>query len=390
MSIEMRKLVVILGVPIDDLDMPEALDRVEEFIREGRACGKGHQIATVNVDFIVNAMHDAGLRQLLQSASLAIPDGMPLVWGARLLGVPLRERVAGADLVPALAGRAAQKGYSIFFFGGAEGIAARAAAVLQAKNPGLKIAGVLSPPYAPVENMGGPLLDEISSARPDILLVALGNPKQETWIGLYGKQLAIPVMIGVGGSFDFIAGHTRRAPLWMQRVGLEWVYRLMQEPRRLLRRYMAGLVVFSTFFARQWWAMRRGDVPGILLPWTDLVLLGNKAVVSIQGRLTISTLQSFRRLGRYALSQSSSLVINLRRAEFLDSAAIGALVELAKLVEEKGGQLSLAEVPPEIHHILKIIRLDSFFTIYPDINSALETAPHDLPAQSLWRRSVGG
>ena len=137
----MRKLLIILGVPIDDLTMPDALDRITGFIAAGRASGKVHQIATVNADFVVKSLKDPELRFLLQEADMATADGMPLVWGARLLGVPLEGRVTGADLVPALAERAAQQGYSMYLLGAAPGIAAKAAEVLTAKHPALKTIG---------------------------------------------------------------------------------------------------------------------------------------------------------------------------------------------------------------------------------------------------------
>src|SRR3954464_7016393 len=142
----MRKLLIILGVPVDDLNMSEALARLEEFIRIGRATGKSHQIATVNADFVVNSLHDPELRRILQESDMATADGMPLVMGARMLGVPLTGRVTGADMVPALAERAAQKGYSVYLLGARPGIAKQAAYILQSRNPGLNIVGVVSPP----------------------------------------------------------------------------------------------------------------------------------------------------------------------------------------------------------------------------------------------------
>src|SRR6185503_16737239 len=149
----MRKLLIILGVPVDDLNMAEALERLEDFIRIGRSTGKSHQIATVNADFVVNSLHDPELRRILQESDMATADGMPLVLGARLLGVPLTGRVTGADLVPALAERAAQQGYSIYLLGAQPGVAAQAAQVLQRNYPDLNIAGILSPPNCSILEM---------------------------------------------------------------------------------------------------------------------------------------------------------------------------------------------------------------------------------------------
>src|SRR6266516_4259586 len=164
----MRKLLIILGVPIDDLSMQEAIERLEEFIKIGRATGKSHQIATVNADFVVNSLHDPELRRILQESDMATADGMPLVMGARMLGVQLSGRVTGADLVPALAERAARKGYSVYMLGARPGVAARAAKILQSRYPGLNIVGVVSPPNTSVLEMDRSVLDAVKAAHPDI------------------------------------------------------------------------------------------------------------------------------------------------------------------------------------------------------------------------------
>ena len=189
----MRKLLIILGVPIDDLTMPQALTRLEEFIALGRATGRSHQIATINADFVVNSLHDPELRRILQESDMATADGMPLVLGSRLLGVPMGDRVTGADLVPALAERAAEKGYSMFLLGAREGVGLRAAEILQERYPGLQIAGVISPPNVAIQEMDRTILAQIRRAKPDILLVAFGNPKQEKWIRMYSLIVSMPL-----------------------------------------------------------------------------------------------------------------------------------------------------------------------------------------------------
>src|SRR5580698_7070699 len=168
----------------------------------------------------------------------SLPAGMPLVWISRLLGNPLKERVSGADMVPQLAELSAKKGYSIYLLGGRPGVAERATKVLQEMHPGVNIVGHHAPPLADLERMDhGDTLDRIRAAKPDILLVAFGNPKQEKWIRMHAKRLGVPVSIGIGGSMDILIGNLRRAPEWMRRCGLEWLGRCMQEPARLLPRY---------------------------------------------------------------------------------------------------------------------------------------------------------
>jgi N-acetylglucosaminyldiphosphoundecaprenol N-acetyl-beta-D-mannosaminyltransferase len=367
----MRQLVVILGVPVDNLTMTETVDRLTALVAAGRASGKSHQVVTVNADFVKNAMLDPEVRYLLQDADLACADGMPLVWGARLLDVPLKGRITGADLVPLLAERAAEQGYSIYLLGAAPGVAAAAAALLKQRYPRLKIAGVNSPPVGPVLEMGGALLADIRAARPDILLVAFGNPKQEKWIGMYKQQLSVPVMIGVGGTLDFLTGTTKRAPQWMQRSGLEWLYRLLREPGRLWKRYVGDLVVFGFFFARQWLLMRRGGTYADLLPAADLVVADNAAIIKIQGSLTISNYSAFNALVEKALTVTPHILVHMAQAKFLDSAAIGSLVHFAKQAREANGELALVEVPRVIATTLAMLRLTDFFRRYDSLEAAL-------------------
>lgn len=375
----MRKLLIILGVPIDDLDMSQALMRLEQFIALGRSTGKSHQVATINADFVVNSLNDSELRRILQESDMATADGMPLVLGARLLGVPLADRVTGADLVPALAERAAQKGYSIFLLGARPGVGIRAAEILQERYPGLTIAGVIAPPNVPIQAMDRSILDQIKAAKPDILLVAFGNPKQEKWIRMYADTLAVPVCIGVGGTFDMIAGITKRAPSWMQRAGLEWLYRLIQEPHRLWRRYVHDLLYFGYFFLRQWWAMRQGALPAPLLPISETVIVDKTVILNIEGRMDIDTYSLVIEHADKALQTSPCVVVNLARATFLDSTAMGALVALANRARAAGGSLRLAAVPPVIARTLALVRLDQFFEIFTDVETALDGTVSLIP-----------
>jgi len=370
-----RELVIILGVPVDNLTMAEALDQFEAFVESGRMNGRSHQVVTVNADFVKNGLRDPELRFLLQDADLATADGMPLVWGARLLNVPLKGRLAGADLVPRLAERAAQKGYSIFLLGGAPGVAKLAAQKLQACYPGLKIAGLLAPPVSSVLEMDNSILETIRAARPDILLVAFGNPKQEKWIGMYKKQLCVPVMMGVGGTLDFVAGMTHRAPGWMQRSGLEWLFRLIQEPGRLWRRYFSDMVMFGAFFIRQWWVMRRGGAYADMLPAADLVLASHTAIIRVAGSLTVANYGTFNSLVEQALATTPSILVNMAEMRFVDSAAIGSLVHFAKRARDAGGELALVQVPRAIRTALSMLRLIEFLTIYPTMEAALGAAP---------------
>jgi 1,2-diacylglycerol 3-beta-glucosyltransferase len=223
------------GVPIDPIGMAEAISR----LRAAIGGPKLFQVSTINLDFMVRAQSDLQIRRIFQRSDLNVADGTPVVWLGRLLGTRVPERVAGADLVPALMGVAAEMGARVFLLGGEGGVAAQAAAVLVAQHPTLVIAGTYEPPRASLDEMNhAEALALIEEAKPDILLVALGHPKQERWIELHRDHLPVSVAIGVGCVLDLIAGRSRRAPRWMQRLGLEWTYRLFHEPRRLVGRYL--------------------------------------------------------------------------------------------------------------------------------------------------------
>ncbi len=226
----------LLGVRIDDTTTEETLQAIEAFLQGDRL----HLVCTPNADHVVKARHDREFRDIINGADLAIPDGMAVIYASRLLGAPLRGNVAGRLLVPRLCERAAQRGWRVFFLGAAPGVAAEAARRLVARYPGLQVAGAYAPPLGferdPRENQQA--VDTVNAARPDVLLVALGAPKQEKWLARNREALEARVGIGVGGAFDIIAGRVREAPGWATRLGLEWCFRLIQEPRRLGRRYL--------------------------------------------------------------------------------------------------------------------------------------------------------
>lgn len=241
---------VLFGVPIDRLSMTEVVDELGRMVAAGRAAGTTHQVATVNVDFLVNAFGDRALHALLGDADLCVGDGMPVLWAARLAGQPLPSRVTGVDLIPALAERSATTGWRIHMFGGAPGIAGRAAQLLNDRFPGAQVTGWSGPTIGDVTAVGPEVIDALRDADADILCVALGNPKQEHFIAANRERLGVPVLIGVGGTLDLLVGERRRAPRWVQRVGLEWVFRAIQEPRRLGRRYARDIFIFLPRAAR--------------------------------------------------------------------------------------------------------------------------------------------
>ncbi|MBI1335764.1 MAG: WecB/TagA/CpsF family glycosyltransferase [Phycisphaera sp.] len=211
-----------------------------EHVHHALAKGFGGWIVTPNLDFLRRANHDESFAMLIRRATLVVADGMPLVWASRLQGTPLPERVAGSDLVLSLSQEAARRGRSLYLLGGDEGAAEQAAHVLTERYPGLKIVGHECPPvgFEHDKEQVRAIARRLIHAQPDLVYVALGSPKQELLIGQLRDSLPAAWWIGVGISLGFVSGQVKRAPRWLQRFGLEWVHRLVQEPRRLASRYL--------------------------------------------------------------------------------------------------------------------------------------------------------
>lgn len=238
-SLKQPDTVVLFGLPFHDVTMAETFARMDRLIAEKNPS----YFVTANLDFAAQAHEDVELQRILVEADLVLCDGTPLVWASRLVGQPLRERVAGSDLVPLLATHAEKKGYRIFLLGGAEESLKAAAARLEADYPQLAPVGFYSPPFAPLHEIDNEeILKRLQAAKPDILLVAFGCPKQEKWIFMHYRAMGIPCAIGVGATIDFLAGKFKRAPRWMASLGMEWIYRLLQEPGRLFGRYSRDIV----------------------------------------------------------------------------------------------------------------------------------------------------
>jgi len=242
------------GVPIDSVDLDQAVERAMEAV----AAKSFSQLCTVNLDFLVNARRDPATRALLRNSELNLADGAPVVWLGRLLGSRLPGRVAGSDLVPRLAASAAAAGAGIFFLGGEDGNATAAAERLAARFPGLAVAGVYEPARAALDDMDDDdIIRRVEQSGADILLVALGHPKQDKWIARNRDRLPVSVAIGVGCTFDLIAGRRTRAPRWMQRTGLEWLFRVVHEPSRLGIRYFVDAWCLLTIFVPMTLLQRR-------------------------------------------------------------------------------------------------------------------------------------
>ncbi len=228
--------VYILGVRVDRLSQQQALDSIEQVIARRHASDNQapcQQIITVNPEFVMAAQHNSDFRIAINHAALVLPDGIGIVWAARFMRQAAPERITGTDTLPALAQRCAAAGYRLYLLGAAPGVAQAAGAHLQRLAPGVEIAGTYSGSPAPDEEDA--IIERIRTARADVLCVAFGAPAQDLWIRRNLSRLPVAVAMGVGGAYDFLSGRQRRAPRIMQRLGLEWLYRLYREPWRWRR-----------------------------------------------------------------------------------------------------------------------------------------------------------
>lgn len=379
-------MINMLGVPIDNLTMPETIDRIFEMIGAFNRDGRPRRVATVNVDFLVNTLswranriRHPELLNILRHTDLVTADGMPIVWAGRLLGSPLKERVTGADLIPKLAGEAAKQEKALFFLGGRDGIAEQAAETLKGLYPDLKVAGISSP-YVPVEGRellwaedeDTDLVNRINKSGAHILLIGFGNPKQELWFERNRNRLKVPVSIGIGGTYEFISGTISRAPEWMQKRGLEWIFRLTQDPKRLWRRYLLDLIKFSYMVipSIMGYQMRRlcgrlsrcrytshKDRSTILQESMSGVL----KVISFPYRLDGPFLDQFRDeiLGKTTIAPNT--ILDLNHTFIMDASGLGFMLQLWHQCHTTGTRLYMMGVRPSMIRLLKQNRLWDLF-----------------------------
>jgi N-acetylglucosaminyldiphosphoundecaprenol N-acetyl-beta-D-mannosaminyltransferase len=230
----MNERVWVWGLPIAPLTRSQAVDAVMDLV----AAGRPSFFITANTHYAMLSHEHPDLRVINEQAAFILADGAPLVWASRLQGTPVPERVAGSDLIFDLCDRVAREGRGIFLLGGAPGVAEEAAHQLTRLYPGLRIVGTEAPPFrARSADEDAALLNRIRATGPDLLFVAFGQPKGESWIAKHRQALGVPVCVQVGASLDFVAGRVRRAPRRLQRLGLEWAYRMWLEPARLAPRY---------------------------------------------------------------------------------------------------------------------------------------------------------
>ena len=238
--------VTLFGVPVNNLTMRETVDCIEAMVGDGKV----HQHVVINVDKIVKMESNQALRAAVLDCDLINVDGQPIIWASRILQSPLEERVTGIDLFDVLIARCAERGFRPYLLGARQDVVAKTVDVLKAKYPKLQLAGWRNGYWSANEEHA--VVQEIKKVRPDVLCMAVGSPNQELFLCKWKKEMQVPFVMGVGGSFDVTAGVLKRAPRWMQDSGLEWLFRLAQEPRRLWRRYLKEDMAFFRLVWREW------------------------------------------------------------------------------------------------------------------------------------------
>jgi len=362
--------IVMLGVPFDMVTVAQTIAIIGQMIESRQP----HYLATANANFVAQALDDVELRRILLDAHLILCDGTPLVWASRWLGNPLPERVAGSDLAPLLMRAAAEKGWRVFLLGSKEDILQRAVANLRAQHPHLQIVGSFSPPFAPLLEMDHESIRRaITEAKPDLLLVGLGCPKQEKWINMHYRTLGVPVSIGVGGTIDFLAGEIPRAPMWMRNAGLEWLYWLAQEPRRLVRRSVTDLWVLSTGLLGQWWQLqvrrRRAARYRRLMVVAEKTEAGFE-VVKIPPRFDAAVVREHEWLWKCFTTAPAHLLVDLASVEFIDSTGVGLLIWLHKSLTAANCHFVLVAPSAVAQQGLQRMRIPELLAVAPDLDAA--------------------
>lgn len=375
----------ILGVPLDELNRQEVLSTIVSTVKDYDYVPS--YIATVNLDYIANAISWFGIKdrefiRVLREAKVSCADGMPLVFLSRLLGNPLPERVTGQDLFPLIAREFSQAGRSLFLLGGTKEILEQCSKKLLLENPLIKIAGELSPGIKVAREYGRApqkdqiILDKINEASPDLLFLQLGSPKQELWYSRVQNELKVPATIGIGGTFERYTGYIKRAPDWMQKRGLEWVFRLIKEPGRLFKRYFLdglkflwlGLPLLTYFYLNKW-------ITALIhcnrcldgceeAPYLFLSPDHNIIITKLPCLLNREEAVKFRAFFDDAREQDA-IIVDFKNLRHLDLNGFYLLFELWDFARRHQKRIFAIDIPVNILHLLKLNRL--YDVLKPDI-----------------------
>jgi len=388
--------VALFGMPITNVTMAEAVARIEAYI----ASGKTHQIATANLDFARNSLRDAYIQGIICECSMVLPDGAPMLWASRMFRAALRERVTGVDLIPELARLSQENGYGIFFLGSTEESSEAAAKVLTRRFPKVRIVGRHCPPVAPLHEMDhDQVLRLIEQSQARIVFVGFGNPKQEIWIHRHRDRLPPAVYIGIGGSLDMISGKLKRAPLWVRKLQLEWLFRMAQEPLRLMPRYLRDATALLAH-------LPLGVAANRMQPFerrqrgTAVDVGGGVRVFATPGKLGARAAALLVEEAKAAAGFSETLVIDMQATLRVEAEGIGGLLEARRLMLEQDNSIWLAAMSNPVRRFLQFSAVADMFRVAPTAAAAIQamraaqsgvrTAYEDLPVAGSSGKQVDG
>lgn len=324
-----RDVRCILGLPFDAVTMDQAQANISEAVRTGRRCF----FSTPNLNFLIGCLDDEQFRNSVIRSDLSLADGMPLIWIARLLGIPVTTRVAGSTLFERLRQQSVPP-IRVFFFGGPDGVAKNAGVVLNKENKGMTCVGARSPGFGTIDEMSSPaLINEINDSTPDFLVVALGARRGQAWIENNLQRLNVPVVSHLGAVVNFVAGTIIRAPEWISRLGLEWAWRIKEEPA-LWRRYWADGIALVRLLMMHvvpglWLARRAGKSQLTQLSGKiDTVKEAESCLIMLEGHWHERNIASLRTLFIEMTSDNCNITIDLKKVIYFDSACIGLLILL--------------------------------------------------------------
>jgi N-acetylglucosaminyldiphosphoundecaprenol N-acetyl-beta-D-mannosaminyltransferase len=353
-----REVYCVLGLPIDVIDMAEALRRIEV----AAAGSAPYLISTPNLNFLVNSRHDAEFRESVIQSDLCPPDGMPIVWIARMMGLPISERVAGSDIFDSLKRRYAAAPLKTFLFGGAAGIAAMVANALNAKPLGLSCVGSLYPGYGTVDRMSSDdILETINRSRADFLAVALSAAKGQAWLHRNRGRLQVPIRAQLGAAINFQAGTVTRAPALAQKLGLEWLWRIKEEPQLWKRYAHDGLSLLKLLLTRvlplatidRWQRLTAGSGDRDLQ--IDGLQTERAFVLRLAGAATAACVEPAAARLREAIAASGTVALDLSATSRIDARFLGLLLMARKVTAGRGGRLIITRVS---HNTKRLFRLN--------------------------------
>ncbi|WP_428243556.1 WecB/TagA/CpsF family glycosyltransferase [Gynuella sp.] len=359
-----RNVWCVFGLPFDAVSLEEASDHIYSAVQSGKKCF----FSTPNLNFAVTAQSDETFFESVIDSDLSLADGMPIIWLARILNIPLIERVAGSNVFSRLSERAGHKKVKVFFFGGMSGIAKTAHEKLNDSSQGMESCGYLDPGFVPVEDMSRPeIIETINNAEADFIVVALGAKKGQQWIQENREKLQAPVISHLGAVINFVAGHIQRAPLFFQKTGLEWLWRILQEPT-LWKRYWTDGSRFLTYITTRAIPLalldrrlRRKDALG---KSGSVSVEGlEKLIILLKGDIRSPDLSEIRKAFVSCLNREGDVCVDFKECTYIDSAFIALLLLFQSFLKQENRVLELCNLPSDIHKLIRLSGVSERFDI---------------------------